>query len=465
MSGDKSWLTRFRSMKTGLVLVLVIILASIAGTILPQQQGLHGSAGKWFNLLQLDDVFHSWWYATLLTLAALNLMACSFYRLTTIARCDKGPRPLLECKQVSQLKQQVGFSITGHCTEHGDSIIRLLRGRGYDTWSDRPVAGKYRIGAEHGRLHRWGSVITHGGFLIIMLGVLIGSVFGFQSGINVPVGAVFGLDSIPGTGVAPGTEGFKLQVNDFLIERYADSSPAGYFSRVSIIADGGVQQTATIGVNSPFKYQGIKFYQASYGEAIRVSIDGADGNVIRLGLILPGQRFSIPGTEYSLVAYASESEMPAANSDANTVADNPVPGTELVYAVFKGGQHLSMGKARFETPISIGEQGNTVQFVGTVPYTGLLVKKDPGVPLIWLGSFFLLTGMGMSFFLNPHRLWIVLKQEGASVQVLIGGITGKNQLMLAESIETISQAIQRGTGTVNQKMTSESEEALFNGNI
>ncbi len=72
-------------MKTGLILVLAIILASIAGTILPQQ-GLHGLTGRWYSLLQLDDVFHSWWYVTLLALAALNLMACSFYRLKNLTQ-------------------------------------------------------------------------------------------------------------------------------------------------------------------------------------------------------------------------------------------------------------------------------------------------------------------------------------------------------------------------------------------
>jgi cytochrome c biogenesis protein len=444
-------------MKTGLVLVLVIILASIAGTIIPQH-GMHGSAGRWYSLLQLDDVFHSWWYVALLILAALNLMACSFYRLKTIVRRGEGPQPLLESGHVAQLKEQAALVIAGNCAEAGERIVKLLVSRGYETWSDRPEPGKWRIGAEHGRLHVWGSVITHFSFLVIMLGVLAGALFGFQGSINAPVGAVFGLDNIPGTGAAPGTEGFELRVEDFRIERYADSTPAGYFSRVSIIEDGYVQQAATIGVNNPLNYHGVKFYQASYGEAIEVIIGGPDGKIISSGLILPGQRFAIPGTEYSVAA-----NLPASAAGPGSAPETASSGRQLAYAVFQGGQHVSMGETGLAMPISIGEEGNTVKFVQTLPYTGLLVKKDPGVPLIWLGSFFLLVGMGTSFFLRPHRLWLVLQQEGTWIEVAIGGATGKNQLALAESIKTISCEIKRVEVTAPRELAD--KEVLLNGNI
>jgi len=454
MPGDKSWLTKFRSMKTGLVLVLAIILASIAGTILPQQ-ALPGLAGRWYRLLQLDDVFHSWWYVTLLILAALNLMACSFYRLKALVRPGDEAKPLLERGQLAKLKDQEVFILTGQSDEIGDRIIKLLKSRGNETWYDKPEPGKWRIGAERGRLHSWGSLIAHLSFLVIMLGALTGAIFGFQSSINAPVGAVFGLDSVPGSGVGPGKADFKLRVDDFQIERYADSTPAGYYSQVSIIKDGRAVQTATIAVNSPLEYNGVKFYQASYGEAIKVDIIGPDGKMIDSGLVLYGQRFAIPGTAYSVSATSQHS------------AHNPHDGTgssdrQLLYAVFQGNQPESMGRTNLATPIQIGNEGTTVSFVELVPYTGFLVKKDPGVPLIWLGSFFLLVGMAIAFFLRPHRLWLVLQQEGSEISVLIGGIS-KNRLMLADSIRSLSHDIQRGSVTVAGKLSD--KEMLLNGNI
>jgi cytochrome c biogenesis protein len=454
LSGDKSWLTKFRSMKTGLILVLAIILASIAGTILPQQ-GLHGLTGRWYSLLQLDDVFHSWWYVTLLALAALNLMACSFYRLKNLTQRREETKPLLESSQLDKLQEKQAFVLTGPCHVTGDRIINLLTSRGYETWYDRPEPGKWRIGAEQGRLHLWASLITHFSFLVIMLGVLTGAVFGFQSSINAPVGAVFGLDSIPGSGVAPGREDFKLRVDDFRIERYADSTPAGYYSQVTIIREGQAEKTATIAVNSPLEYNGVKFYQASYGEAIKVDIMGTDGMVIDSGLVLYGQRFAIPGTEYSVSA---SSQLSAPHPDGSTESF----GRQVIYAVFQGNQPESMGRTSLATPIKIGNEDKTVSFVEIVPYTGLLVKKDPGVPLIWLGSFFLLVGMGISFFMRPHRLWLVLQQEGSEIAVLIGGIS-KNRFMLADSIKSLSHDIQRGASTGVWKVSD--KEMLLNGNI
>lgn len=431
MSGDKSWLNRFRSMQTGLVLVAAIIIASIAGTVIPPQVWT-GSAGTWYNRLQLNDVFHSWWYAGLLTLAALNLIACSFYRLTTLPK-RRGEKPLFNSGQIAQFQKQTRFLITGNCSDICERVIKLLKMRGYETWHDNQ-SGEYRVGAQYGGLSMWGSLITHFSFLIVMLGVLVGAVFGFQGSINAPVGAVFGLDSIPGSGVAPGTTGFKVQIDDFHIERYADSTPSGYFSRVSIIEEQAAPQDATIGVNQPLNYKGVKFYQAGYGEAIEVLITSADGKPLKSGLVMPGQRFAIPGTDYTATA-----AIPAASQPGYDLGT----ASQLAYAIFQGNQHIKTGETGFDMPVVIGSQGHTVRLVKTVPYTGLLVKKDPGVPLIWLGSFFLLCGMAMSFFMRPHKLWLVLRADGARIMVTVGGTASKNQVVLAESIEAISNEIKR----------------------
>lgn len=438
-------------MQTGLVLVVAIIIASIAGTIVPQQDWT-GMTATWYSWLQLNDVFHSWWYVALLTLAALNLMACSFYRLTTLPK-RRGEQPLLSSGQIAQFKQQAGFSITGYCSQISDRVIQLLNRRGYEVWHDSQP-GECRIGAQHGRLSVWGSVITHFSFLVIMMGVLAGAVFGFQSSINAPVGAVFGLDSIPASGVAPGAADFQVQIDDFRIERYADSTPSGYFSRISIIEGQAPLQTKTIGVNQPLTYKGVKFYQASYGEAIEVLIMSADGRVLRSGLVMPGQRFAIPGTDYTAAATIPASSQPG--YDLGTAQ-------QLGYAIFQGGQHVKAGESELDMPISIGSQGHTVRLLKTVPYTGLLIKKDPGVPLIWLGSIFLLLGMGMSFFMRPHKLWLVLHQDDTRIEVNLGGTASKNQAVLAESIEAISHEIKRWSDIQTGDLTDKG--GLLNGNV
>lgn len=454
MSGDKSLLIRFRSMQTGLVLVVAIIIASIAGTIIPQQDWT-ASAGTWYSWLQLNDVFHSWWYAGLLTLAAMNLMACSFYRLTTLLK-RRGDKPLLSSGQIAQFQQQAGFSITANCSQICDNAIKLLKQRGYETWHD-VQSGEGLIGAQHGRLSVWGSVITHFSFLVIMLGVLVGAIFGFQGSVNAPVGSVFGLDNIPGIGVAPGTTDFRLQVDDFHIERYADSTPSGYFTRVSILEDQAAPQNATIGVNQPLHYKGVKFYQASYGEAIEVLVTTADGRVLRSGLVMPGQRFTIPGTDYAVKA-----TIPAAVA-MDVEKDMASSSRQLAYAIFQGSTHSKTGITELNTPIIIGNQGYIVSLIKVVPYTGLLVKKDPGVPVIWLGSFFLLIGMGMSFFMRPHKLWLVLHQDGARLEVNVGGTASKNQAVLVESIEAISNDIKRLSELRTGDLTDKG--VLLNGNV
>jgi len=437
MLAGKSWWTILRSMKMGLYLVLTIAAASIVGTLVPQHPD---GPGSWVEkYLQLGDLYHSWWYITLLGILTLNILACSFYRFKTILLNKNRVQPLLESRQIEKLNPNVSFTLAGSNDEIKNRINDLLVRLGLDVWSDS-ANGKYRIGAQHGRFAVWGSIITHLSFIVIMVGILIGVIFGYQGTMDIPVGDTVNLTDMVGVDKGHVKNDFQVRIDGFWIEPYPNGSPAGYYSRMTILENDKSVQTATIGVNDPLNYQGTKFYQARYGEAIEIQVNGQDGSVIQQGTIVAGDRFKVEGTNLTIVPYLHNPENEAA-------AETPLKSTQptqsrVIYLLLQGEQRVGMGAEGFDLPISLGQDGTTFTFQGTVPYTGLQVKKDPGVPLIWLGSVLMLLGMGFSFFGTPYYLWIAIEQHEKWVAVYIGGRTTKNRLGLADRIGKLAHDIQ-----------------------
>jgi len=449
MSKDKSWWANFRSMKMGLYLVLAIIIASIIGTIVPQQPD--GQEGWLKSVLHLNDLYHSWWYITLLTLLTLNLVACSFYRLKTIRLRTGRSERLLDKEQLTRLKAGTSFNFTGEIDEAKIRIISILNRRGYEVWSDS-LEGKCRIGAQHGRLGVLGSFITHFSFVVIIAGFLYGAICGYQGSINAPVGTTFSVSSVPGIDSKLLKHDFQVRVEGFWIEHYPNGTPSGYFSRLTVLENNELLQTTTIGVNSPFNYKGTKFYQARYGDAVEIQVNGPDARTIYQGFVLEGENLKIPGTNFGILPrldYSKTASRKSESADANS--------SRIIYVLFESNQRVGMGAAEIGSAINLGHEANTIKFIRAVPYTGLQVKKDPGVPLIWFGSVFMLLGMGISFFLQQRQLWMVLEQQGKLLAVSISGQANGNSVLFTDHIKDIVKDIQANATLLHPESTNTKE--------
>lgn len=435
MSKDKSWWAIFRSMRMGLYLMLGVITASIIGTIIPQRHA--GRLEGWLNtFLQLSDLYHSWWYIALLSLLTLNLMACSFYRFKTFRLSKSNSYPLLDMEQLMRLKTHISIVFTGEIAEVKTRLVSTLAGQRYEIWTET-LDGKCRVGARHGSFGVWGSLITHCSFLIIIAGILVGAVWGWEGSINVPVGTTFNLSNVSDINLKDVKNDFQVRVDGFWIERYPDGSPSGYFSRLTVLENNREIETSTLGVNNPIYYQGTKFYQARYGDAIEIQVNGPDARTIYRGFIIGGSSVRIPGTDYIILA-----KLDYGKNASSTSIPTDTSYIKVLYGLFKDGQSAGMGTAELGGAINLGQGGSSLEFVRTVPYTGLLVKKDPGIPFIWLGFVFMLLGMSATFFIQPCKLWIVLEQEGKLLRVGIGGKTSRNQSVLTGCIHSLARKIQ-----------------------
>jgi cytochrome c biogenesis protein len=90
--------------------------------------------------------------------------------------------------------------------------------------------------------------------------------------------------------------------------------------------------------------------------------------------------------------------------------------------------------------------GSRVEFVDLwgVQYTGMQVRKDPGVFLVYLGCIIMAIGLYMTFFMSHRRVWVALTEEKDSVKILIGASANKNRASLEQKIEKLATAISAG---------------------
>lgn len=80
---------------------------------------------------------------------------------------------------------------------------------------------------------------------------------------------------------------------------------------------------------------------------------------------------------------------------------------------------------RFAIAIGTGERvpaamagGYTIEFVGTSSWTGLVVRRDLGQPVIWMAFALLVSGLVITFYLPRSRVWVRISGDRAQMAVL-----------------------------------------------
>ena len=160
----------------------------------------------------------------------------------------------------------------------------------------------------------------------------------------------------------------------------------------------------TISVNFPLTYNGIKYYQT-------------DWNL--LGLRVKNENLNLPITQYPLVSFFNKSDklwISWVSSNQNfsegfTILINSLQGYCSIYnkfGFFLGNLELHE-QLNFNLPFTL---------VDVICSTGLQIKRDPGIPLIYLGFGFLIFSTLFSY-ITYSQIWIVQDQK----KFLIGGNT------------------------------------------
>ncbi|MEJ2695636.1 MAG: cytochrome c biogenesis protein ResB [Candidatus Sulfobium sp.] len=463
---DKIW-GLFASVKFAVVIFSLIALTSIVGTVIEQNAepaknikilakffGQSGAPAAYsvFDKLGFMDMYHSWWFITFLLLFAANLIICSLDRIPRIWKIVREPiRPLspdhvgrMSIKKTVTLKAK-----PAHAKDLATKAFRKIGFRPSESSSEQGV----QLYAEKGNFTRLGVYITHCSILIILAGAIIGVAFGFNAFLALPEGQTSSFAYQ--TGNRRVLLGFEVRCDKFEVKFYGDTDmPRSYKSWLTILKNGTEVEKKAIVVNDPLTYNGITFYQSSFGTMqenlgrgiVMLRLVSKDGKSEDFNTRLGGS-FTIPGTgiegritDFSPALTVDQSGKPF------TYDQNMVNPAIFVEFSAPGGKHYSGWIfKRFPQTWNLpgGSKAEFVDYWG-VQYTGLQVRKDPGQTIVYIGCFILAFGLFVSFFMSHRRIWMHISEEKGGTRILIGASAHRNRAAFEKKIDKLAKALGSG---------------------
>lgn len=412
----------FASVKLAQTVLGTLAVTSIIGTIIPQRetpdyyiQRYKPFLANLFQVLDIPDMYSSWWFTGLLAVLCLSLIICS------IDRFPFAWKQVISKPSEATLAriQQMPLSRTWTSISNSQSLLvffrTLLSKNGWKLFESKQNS-HFILASQKTAWSRLGVYIVHSAILVIFVGALIGQVFGFKGNISIPetekTGKIFLRN-------AKSTQdlGFEVRCDAFSVDFYDSGMPKDYISKLTIIEDGKEILSRNIEVNSPLQYKGITFYQASY-EPYRdfiVNITNLKTN--------QSHKFVVPFQQQE--EWREENlHFGIVNVDAQ---DNRVLRAKLWFKVGKEQPVLSMLDTGKDVDLEVEDSRYRVS-VKQMYATGLQVAKDPGVWLVYIGCVMMILGLYVAFFLSHRRIYLVLNDQDGRCLVRLYGTANKNRI-------------------------------------
>ena len=263
---------RLSSMSLAITLLTVLALASVIGTVLLQNQDQgdylkqFGPVWYWvFRSLGLFDMYHTWWFLTLLGFLMLSLSFCLYRNVPRFLKEMRSKTVKLSDHAMKHMKHIQHWEIKGKSPEEALVVAK----RSLKEWGLREEqhGDVTYVRADRGSKHKWGYIIVHTAMLVILIGGSMSVLFGFRGNMSVPDnGKESEISFLKGTSTAYLKMPFEIRNNEFSIDFYPNGMPSEFKSNLTIIDNGKEVLTTDIIVNEPLYYKGVRIYQASFGD-------------------------------------------------------------------------------------------------------------------------------------------------------------------------------------------------------
>jgi len=437
----------FASIRPTVFLLLSLAATSIIGTVIPQNQSpadyFHNYGEFFYNFfsaLNIFDMYHSWWFQLLLLMLTINVIICSFNRLSTTWKIVFVKIPPFNISKFRRLSDKEEFT--------SKRQLEDLRNK-YEQAASKKY-GYYRAGqtdkgfcifAEKGRWTRLGVYAVHLSVILLLLGGLIGSIFGFEGFVNIPEGETVNSIILRKTDQIHNLD-FAIRCDNFSVSFYETGAPKEFRSTLSIIEDGRSVLQKDIIVNDPLRYKGINLFQANYGmlspEEITLNIMSRETGMVykkktKIGMpiVLPegAGTFVIKEHRNSFIYKAialGETFIGILNGKDGSSIDIMLPLN------FAGFDKMRKGDLNF----SVADYDNRY-------YTGLQVTRDPGVLVVYSGFVVMIIGCFVTFFMSHQRLCVEVVKNGNKTKVMVAGTANKNKLGMQARVKNFSRNLAR----------------------
>jgi cytochrome c biogenesis protein len=439
----------FASVKLTVMLFLSLAVTSVIGTVIPQNDNpaayIHEYGEflyRMFSLLNIFDMYHSWWFQFLIFFLTINIVVCSIERLSSTWKTVFTKNPSFDIVRFrNSFRDEFPDN---HAPKELKSVFLPVVSRSFRYTKIEETEKGFVIFAEKGRWTRLGVYAVHLSVILLLLGGLIGSFFGFDGSVNIPEGEGVKSVILRNTGKEQPLD-FEIKCVDFSVSFYESGAPKEYLSKLVILEKGKPVITKDIIVNDPLRYRGINIFQSSYGtvrpEKVELNFTNRETGMIYRKNAAIGEEIDIPEARGKFVIreYTSSFNFRGHNlGEAFLGILTPPNGdpAELVLPL----NYPSFDKMRKDDLI-ISVESSEQRY-----YTGLQVTKDPGVPVVYTGFILMILGCFVAFFMSHQRLCVEVVKKGGKSRVMVAGITNKNKMGMQARTQRMSKLLSEKAG-------------------
>ncbi|USK32381.1 cytochrome c biogenesis protein ResB [Bacillus sp. F19] len=485
---DKIW-NFFSSVKVGIWIIVLILIASAIGTILPQVMYIppnvtpeefyreeYGVIGQLYFQMGFHELFSSWWYMVLIGALAASLVIASLDRFVPLYRALKKQGVT---RHESFMRRQRLFSETPSVNKAEEQLENI---------KDRLKRKRYHVREENGnllaeknRFSRWGPYVNHIGLIIFLFGAMLRFVPGMY------VDDVIWIREGE-TNVIPGTEGkYFLHSDKFVMETYKkDSEDEVFQDALTRVGDGSVvknyqtnvtlyerQGEAVIGeepelkkikdeqikVNQPLKHDSYALYQVDYklNELNKMTFSLVDKKTeenfgqLTIDLLDPQKEFDLGnGYKVEVASYLPDFYFNSEGEPATKtrIPDNPAFVFKMISPDKPKGETSFVAIQQTIEPNEDNQLKMKFEGVETKNLSALTVRKDNTLWFLGLGGAIFMIGVTQGMYWNHRRIWIRRTGEG----ILLAGHTNKNWYGIKNEIDSVLE------GTLIEKPKDQSDE-------
>jgi cytochrome c biogenesis protein len=451
----RAWQT-LSAIKTGVILLIVTVIISAAGTVILQRPATdpdemqRAYSPQMLHLLDtigLTDVFHAWWFLLLLGLVSLSIVAASIERFPNAWRFFSRPyktpdeafrKALLLHAQIAIPNDEAGLG----------AAERVLHKAGFKP--ERLVReNSFSLFAERNRVSEMAVYIVHASLLLIFLGGIVDGLYGWRGFLMLTRGEQSNIVKMQNG--KDQNLSFAVRCEGAGQENYKDGTPKKWWSDLTVLENGQATLHKQIVVNDPLVYQGIRFYQASYGQTGKVdklvlfaTLANSKDDPREIALAV-GEKISLdPDTTIQLAEFIPDYVVRDGQvySRSNEV-DNPA--AHLIVQSAKTGKAVNVWlppipgfEHNADAPYTF--KGKEVQMAY---FTGLEVSHEPGQWSVWSGVVLMVIGLAVVFYLVHMRLWAVPVQNARGEwQLWLGGTCNRNRDAFEQRFQKLVKEIE-----------------------
>jgi len=478
------------SMRVALILLFLLAIASIPGSVLPQNgtdpirvdDWIAGNPtwGPILERLGFFDVYAAPWFAAVYLLLFVSLIGCVLPRTATHVRALRSVPPPAP-RRLDRLAGFRRFDVKGTPDDVLNAAESGLRGR---RW--RVSRGDGWVAAEKGYLRETGNLLFHVALVTLLISVAYGALFGWRGNVIVRQGTGFS-DTLTqydawggGRLVDPANlPPFAFTLDDFRVEFERNSSQRGaprlFEADVTLYPrPGEAPEQATIRVNEPLLVDGAKVFLVGHGYAPvlevrdalgRVVVDQGtvflpqDGNFTSTGVVKAPDARPALGIQGLFLPTAAVDEIrgphsifPAPDDPAVFLSawtgdlglDSGVP--QSIYRLDTANMtQLGLESLRPGEMWELPEGTGTIEFVGLERWASFQIAHDPGKEPALISAALALVGLMLSLFIRRRRVWVrVSAEESGDTVVQVAGLMRSDEGDLEPDVGELVDIIAEG---------------------